>query len=50
MAAGGELADTELLVVRADSTEPRVLGDGMMPSWSADGTTLVYVAHVDFDF
>lgn len=42
IAAGGELADTELLVVRADGTEPRVLGDGMMPSWSADGKRLAF--------
>lgn len=42
IAAGGQLADTEPLVVRADGTEPRVLGDGVMPIWSADGKRLAF--------
>ncbi len=42
IATGGDFADTELLVVRADGTEPRVLGDGMMPSWSADGKRIAF--------
>jgi TolB protein len=42
IAPGGELSDTELLVVRADGTGLRVLGDGMMPSWSSDGKRIAF--------
>jgi TolB protein len=34
---GTEFSDTELFVMRADGSEVRSLGDGLMPSWSPDG-------------
>jgi dipeptidyl aminopeptidase/acylaminoacyl peptidase len=42
IAPGGDLNDTELLVVRADGTGLKVLGDGMMPSWSSDGKQIAF--------
>jgi TolB protein len=34
---GSSYSDTELIIMRADGSEPRSLGDGLMPSWSPDG-------------
>lgn len=42
IAPGHQLVDTQLLVVAADGTGLRVLGDGGMPSWSADGKQLAF--------
>jgi Tol biopolymer transport system component len=37
---GRNINETEIIVMRADGLEPRSLGDGLMPSWSADGAKL----------
>ena len=42
IAPGAQLGDTKLLVIRADGADLRVLGDGMMPSWSADGKRIAF--------
>ena len=42
IAPGGDIFDTALLVVRADGTGLKVLGDGAMPSWSADGKRIAF--------
>ena len=42
IAPGRQLGDTALLVIRSDGTELKVLGDGGMPSWSADGKQIAF--------
>ena len=42
IAPGLQLGDTALLVIRSDGTELKVLGDGGMPSWSADGKQIAF--------
>ena len=43
IAPGLQLGDTALLVIRSDGTELKVLGDGGMPSWSADGKQIATI-------
>jgi Tol biopolymer transport system component len=40
--AGQTLEDSQIAVVQADGTDLRILGIGAMPSWSPDGTQLVF--------
>jgi Tol biopolymer transport system component len=37
-----DLLASQVAVIRADGTDPRLLGPGSMPSWSSDGTHLVF--------
>jgi Tol biopolymer transport system component len=39
---GGGHAESQIAVMRADGTEARMLGPGAMPSWSPDGTQIVF--------
>lgn len=41
---GQSYPDSTVAVMRADGSEMRVLGSGAMPSWSPDGSQLVYHA------
>lgn len=40
--AGQDLEDSQIAIVRADGTGLKILGIGAMPSWSPDGTQLVF--------
>jgi Tol biopolymer transport system component len=38
---GQKLEDSQIVVIRADGTDPRNIGIGAMPSWSPDGRQIV---------
>lgn len=40
---GGSVSTGEVVVVNADGTKPRVLGDGLMPTFSPQGTRIAYM-------
>jgi Tol biopolymer transport system component len=38
--SGGDVSGTQIIVAKADGSEARSLGAGLMPSWSKDGTKI----------